>query len=122
MYPVALETILRAEVVLFSELLAVRTLQRTRIVLAVFACALARGVCGHRVRWCRACRGCGRGGGGLIFTCTRLYSAQGTYMWRGNGLRTEEVVDCDFRLSHGIIKSEFVQGSKAAGRRSPITK
>lgn len=31
---------------------------------------------------------------------------------RGNGLRTEEVVDCDFRWSHGIVKSEFVQGSR----------
>lgn len=78
MYPVALETILRAEVVLFSELLAVRTLKRARIVLAVLACALARGVCGHRVRWCRACIERGRGGGGLVFTCTLMYSAQGT--------------------------------------------
>jgi hypothetical protein len=47
MYPVALEAILRAKVALFPQLLAVRTLQRACVVLAVGARALSWGVCGH---------------------------------------------------------------------------
>lgn len=46
-YPIALEAVLRAEVALLAHLLAVRTLQRARIVSAVCAAALARGVGGH---------------------------------------------------------------------------
>jgi hypothetical protein len=49
-YPVALEAVLRAEVALFSQLLAVWTLQRASVILAVVACALARGVAGHDAR------------------------------------------------------------------------
>jgi hypothetical protein len=77
MYPVTLETILRTEVIFFSKLLAVWALQRAGVVLAVFACALAGGVCRHRVRWYRAYRGFGRGENGLIVMSTLMNSAQG---------------------------------------------
>lgn len=51
MYPVALEAVLRAEVALFAQLLAVRTLQLAGVVVAVLAGAFARGgrVSSHRV-------------------------------------------------------------------------
>lgn len=49
-YPVALEAVLRAEVALLVQLLAVRTLQRASVVLAVCAGTLARGVSGHCVQ------------------------------------------------------------------------
>jgi hypothetical protein len=63
MYPVALEAVLRAKVALFSQLLAVRTLQRACVVLAVLARALSWGVCGHGARELRivdVCEVCGR--------------------------------------------------------------
>jgi hypothetical protein len=47
MYPVALEAVLRAEVALLAQLLAVWTLQRARLVLAVLAHTHARGVSSH---------------------------------------------------------------------------
>ena len=49
-YPTSLEAVLRAEVALFAEFLAVWTLQRARVLVAVLARALARGVYSHRVR------------------------------------------------------------------------
>jgi hypothetical protein len=51
MYPVALKAVLRAEVALLPQFLTVGTLQGAGIVLAIAACALARGrrLYGHRV-------------------------------------------------------------------------
>jgi hypothetical protein len=69
MYPVALEAVLRAEVALFSQLLAVRTLQRACIVLTVLARALPRGVCGHGAREFRFVDVCEVGG--RDFRCMR---------------------------------------------------
>jgi hypothetical protein len=46
-YPITLEAVLRAEVALLAQLLAVGALQRAGVVLAVCAAALARGVCSH---------------------------------------------------------------------------
>jgi len=43
MYPVALEAVLRAKVALLANFLAVWTLQLARVVIAVVACAFARG-------------------------------------------------------------------------------
>jgi hypothetical protein len=55
MYPVALKAVLRAEVALLPQFLTVWTLQGAGIVLAITACALARGrrVSGHK----SLCRG-----------------------------------------------------------------
>ena len=50
MYPVALEAVLGAEVALLAQLLAVWTLQRARLVLAVLARTHARGVSSHHER------------------------------------------------------------------------
>ena len=47
MYPVSFEAVLRAKVALFAEFLAVGTLQRARVLVAVLARALARGVYSH---------------------------------------------------------------------------
>lgn len=59
MYPVALEAVLRAEVALLAQLLAVWALQRARLVLAVRACALPcsvshGGAGGDRELWVEA--------------------------------------------------------------------
>ena len=48
-HPVALEAVLRAKVALLAQLLAVWTLQRACVVLAVFARTLARDVTSHFV-------------------------------------------------------------------------
>lgn len=58
MYPVALEAVLGAEVALFSYLLAVRTLQRSRVIFTIFARAFARSIGAHCVCekvFCFAC-------------------------------------------------------------------
>jgi hypothetical protein len=46
-YPVALKAVLRAEIALLSQFLAVWTLQRACFLVAIFTRALARGVSGH---------------------------------------------------------------------------
>jgi hypothetical protein len=60
MYPVALEAVLRAKVALFTQLLAVRTLQRSCVVLTICARALSWGVCGHDARGIRTMEMCAR--------------------------------------------------------------
>ncbi len=48
-YPVTLEAVLRAEIALFPQLLAVRALQRACVILTVCAATFTRGVSGHVV-------------------------------------------------------------------------
>jgi hypothetical protein len=124
-YPVALEAVLRAEVTFFAQLLAVWTLQRASVILAVVACALARGVAGHDAR---------RNGNMKVCSSVEVESqvsfADSSLIWLVQlpctcyrAPRESVVIVClDFNAAHSRRLSEFQPSNRRGGPERPLRK
>jgi hypothetical protein len=125
MYPVAFEAVLRAEVALLAQFLAVWTLQRAGVVLTICACTLSWGVCSHSGAACGLWEDVALGkfvycsrwvtlSFKAIFTAKRLV-CRAPRKRSGDCLRSSQHRRCVSELAPGL-------GPNRGRRRSVITK